>query len=101
MTGVLSLVMPAFNEAATIEQAVQRVLDQECVGQLIVVDDASSDATPRILAGLKDPRVVVLTHASNRGKGAALRTGIGRAELPYVGSKMPTLSTTRLICHAF
>jgi len=85
MTGVLSVVMPAFNEAATIEQAVQRVLDQECVGQLIVVDDASSDATPRILAGLKDPRVVVLTHASNRGKGAALRTGIGRAELPYVG----------------
>lgn len=83
--GSLSLVMPAFNEARTIEAAIERVLQQKCVGELIIVDDASTDGTARILRELSDDRVRVFTHPVNRGKGAALRTGISQATLPYVG----------------
>jgi len=85
MSGPLSLVMPAYNEAATIQQAVDRVLEQDCVGQLIIVDDASRDGTAEILGHIDDSRVLVVSHATNRGKGAALRTGIAHAELPFVG----------------
>lgn len=85
MTGRLSLVMPAFNEEATILQAVERVLAQDCVGELIIVNDASTDGTAEKLGRLSDPRVVVLHHDRNQGKGAALRTGIARARLDYVG----------------
>lgn len=83
--GVLSLVMPAFNEEATILTAIERVLRQECVGELIVVDDGSRDNTAGVLETVTDPRVIVMIHPVNRGKGAALRTGIARATLPYVG----------------
>jgi dolichol-phosphate mannosyltransferase len=81
----LTLVMPAFNEEATIERAVDRVLAQTFVGELIIVDDASTDGTARILDQLTDGRVTVLTHPINRGKGAAIRTGIAQASLPFVG----------------
>ena len=81
----LSLVMPAFNEERTIVQAVKRVLAQPFVGELIIVDDASTDQTPALLDGLTDPRVRVVTHPVNRGKGAALRTGFAQATLDYVG----------------
>lgn len=83
--GDLSLVMPAYNERATIVQAVSRVLQQPCVGELIVVDDGSTDATLSELALVEDPRVLVIAHPVNRGKGAALRTGIARATRPFVG----------------
>jgi glycosyltransferase involved in cell wall biosynthesis len=81
----LSLIMPAFNEARTIELAVARVLQQECVGELIIVNDASTDDTAEILRGIVDERVRVFTHPMNRGKGAALRTGISKAQLRFVG----------------
>jgi len=81
----LALVMPAFNEEATISQAVERVLAQPFVGELIIVNDASTDDTARILDQLTDQRINVLTHPINRGKGAAIRTGIAQASLPFVG----------------
>ena len=81
----LSLVMPAFNEERTISQAVERVLAHPFVGELIIVDDASTDATPRLLKQLTDPRVRVVSHSRNQGKGAALRTGFAQARLEYVG----------------
>ena len=77
--------MPAFNEESTVAAAIERVLAQPFVGELIVVDDASTDATPRILKELTDPRLLVITHGENRGKGAALRTGFSHATLAYVG----------------
>lgn len=85
MTGPLTLVMPAFNEEATILPAIDRVLEQPCVGELIVVNDASTDGTASLLTSVTDSRVRVLTHPVNRGKGAALRTGIAQATRPYVG----------------
>lgn len=81
----LTLVMPAYNEEKTVLEAVERVLAQSCVGELIIVNDASTDRTGELLAGLTDPRVRVTTHPVNRGKGAALHTGIALATLPYVG----------------
>lgn len=81
----LSLVMPVFNERHTVGEAIERVLAQPFVGQLIVVDDASFDGTEEVLGSLSDPRVLILTHRRNQGKGAALRTGIAEATLPYVG----------------
>jgi glycosyltransferase involved in cell wall biosynthesis len=81
----LSLVMPAFNEEATISQAIERVLAQPFVGELIVVDDASTDGTADLVCGIKDSRLTFLQHLENRGKGAALRTGISEASLPFVG----------------
>lgn len=82
----LSVVMPAYNEAATIREVVLKVLQQPEVGELIVVDDASRDATPQIIRelGLREPRIKLLQHPRNAGKGAALRTGISAATLPHV-----------------
>ena len=72
---ILSVVMPCYNEAGTIRLVVKRVLDSPWTGELVVVDDGSTDGTRETLAELDDPRVRVLLHDRNRGKGAALRTG--------------------------
>ncbi len=78
----LSVIMPVFNEAATIEEAVRRVRTAELPDgiaglQLVVVDDGSDDGSSDVLAGLegKDD-ITVLRHARNRGKGAAVRSGL-------------------------
>ncbi len=83
--GILSVVMPCYNEASTINDIVDEVLASDVVGELVIVDDASTDATPKLLADLDDPRVRVITHEVNAGKGAALRTGFGAVgDFPYV-----------------
>ena len=86
ITPCLSVVMPAYNEEATIAAVVRQVLQQKPVQQLGVVDDASRDRTWEILHGLSrdDGRIALLRHPQNRGKGAALRTGFGAASAPYV-----------------
>jgi glycosyltransferase involved in cell wall biosynthesis len=71
----VSVVMPVYDEAATVGEVVARVLAGGRASELVVVDDGSTDGTDRVLAGLSDPRLRVLRHAKNRGKGAALRTG--------------------------
>lgn len=82
----LSVLIPVFNERPTIATALERVLREDIVSQVIVVDDGSSDGTREILREMEpmDPRVEVLFHDRNRGKGAALRTAIGRATAPIV-----------------
>jgi glycosyltransferase involved in cell wall biosynthesis len=82
---VLSVVMPCFNEAATVAESVARVLGQPFVREVIAVDDCSTDGTLKILEDLDDPRIRVLRHDRNRGKGAALRTGFAAATATYVG----------------
>ena len=77
----LSVVMPVFNEALTVETVVREVLAQQPVQQLIIVDDASSDGSAEVIGRLAsaDNRITFCRHPENRGKGAALRTGIAQA----------------------
>ena len=80
----LTIVIPAYNEAARIELALDRVLDfvhqRELATEILVVDDGSSDSTAlivqRYIAAHPDGRVQLLRMGQNRGKGAALRTGV-------------------------
>lgn len=84
-TEILTVVMPAFNEESTLEQIVNRVLAQPEVGQLIIVDDASSDDTPKILLRIRqNPKVQVITHPRNMGKGAAIKSATQTVTFPYV-----------------
>jgi len=82
----LSILMPVFNEAETVEVVVKRVLDvpYPCDVELVIVDDGSSDGTAALLAGIDDPRVSVHTHPANRGKGAAIRTAAAKATGTHV-----------------
>ena len=73
--------MPVFNEAATVADVVAVVLKQPCVFEVIIVDDCSTDGSWDALQKLNaaDPRIKILRHTANQGKGAALRTGIAEA----------------------
>jgi glycosyltransferase involved in cell wall biosynthesis len=78
--------MPAYNEAETICEILRVVLLQPSVSEVIVVDDCSQDDTFLKLSEFakSEPRVKVYRHSENRGKGAALRTGIQNASAPIV-----------------
>jgi glycosyltransferase involved in cell wall biosynthesis len=78
---LLSVVMPVFNEQATLRDIVAAVLAVPIRKELILVDDGSKDAGREILHELaqRHPEVRVLEHVQNRGKGAALRTGFEQA----------------------
>ena len=85
-TPCLSVIMPAYNEATTIEEVIFKVLEQPEVAELIAVNDASSDGTSEVLHKLSKvmPKLHVYDHVVNQGKGAALRTGISHATAPCV-----------------
>jgi 2-polyprenyl-3-methyl-5-hydroxy-6-metoxy-1,4-benzoquinol methylase len=80
----LSVVMPAYNEAATIETVIRRVLESPYLQELIVVDDGSTDDSVAIVRGIDDPRIHLYEQPINLGKGAALRRGFEEATAPYV-----------------
>jgi len=80
----LSVVVPCYNEEATIRTLVGQVLESPWVAQVIVVDDGSKDRSREILATLDDARVTVVLHDVNKGKGAALRTGFAHATADFV-----------------
>jgi glycosyltransferase involved in cell wall biosynthesis len=83
MSGGLSILMPVFNERATVEAAVEDALGAELPvpsRELVIVDDGSSDGTRELLHSMEWPaNVKVIYHERNLGKGAAIRTGLQHA----------------------
>ena len=88
----LSIVIPAYNEAATIVQLLDLVLSVELVNdikkELIIVDDGSKDGTIEIIEGYvashPDEEIQFIKHEKNQGKGSALHTGISKATGDYL-----------------
>ena len=81
----LAVVIPAFNEARTLEVILNRVLERPEVGEVIAVDDGSTDQTWDILSRFagKDSRLRIFRQESNQGKGAALRRAISEVRMPF------------------
>ena len=78
---ILSVVVPCFNEAKTVEQVLRRVREIPLQTEIIAVDDGSTDGTREILRRLEGEGIVdrVIFQPENRGKGAALRVGFAAA----------------------
>ena len=83
-TKCLSVVMPCFNEEGTISECISRVLESPYVGEIIVVDDGSTDQSKEVLLSIKDSRLRTILQNPNKGKGAALSVGFNAAVFPYV-----------------
>ena len=83
---LLSVIVPVFNEAGTVETLLKKVLESPVVSEIVVVDDGSTDGSREVLAALDHERIRVFFHEKNRGKGAAVRTGIleARAEVVVI-----------------
>ena len=80
----LSVVIPCFNERATISTVLGQVLASPWTAEVVIVDDGSTDGTRDVLAEVDDPRVRVHLQPYNQGKGAALRQGFSEATAQYV-----------------
>ncbi len=78
---LLSVVIPAYNEINTAEALLRRLREVPLKIEVIVVDDGSSDGTRELLQRLEEEGLIdiLVFHEVNKGKGAALRTGFGRA----------------------
>ncbi len=79
----LSIIIPCFNERATLPELLRRVeaaaLPDGTQKEVVVVDDGSTDGTRDLVAALPPDRFVVVLQPSNGGKGAAVRAGIGKS----------------------
>ncbi|HMD51352.1 MAG TPA: glycosyltransferase family 2 protein, partial [Solirubrobacteraceae bacterium] len=77
----LSVLVPAYNEARTIGGVLTTLQELAYDLEIIVVDDGSGDGTAAIVTALAegDPRITLIAHGRNRGKGAAVRTALGRS----------------------
>jgi glycosyltransferase involved in cell wall biosynthesis len=84
----LSIVVPVYNERNTLVEIVRRMRSVELPDgierEIVVVDDGSTDGTRDVLKQLHDSTVRVIMHDTNRGKGAAVRTGVDVASGEYV-----------------
>jgi glycosyltransferase involved in cell wall biosynthesis len=97
----VSFIVPAYNEAATIAEVLERVEALDLDKQVIVVDDGSTDETPQLLEAWTGRNGTVILRQENRGKGAAIRAAIPHldgeitviqdADLEYDPAEVPGL----------
>jgi len=78
----LTVLLPVYNEERELAACLDRVLASSA-DEIIAVDDCSTDATPQILARHRDPRLRVIRHAQNRGKGSGIQTALEYATGDY------------------
>lgn len=100
---ILSILIPVYNEAATVQEIIATVkrVELPVAREVIIVDDFSTDGTREILDNMDDQAVKILYHSKNRGKGAAIRTAleaatgdivvIQDADLEYDPNEFPTM----------
>ena len=81
---VLSVIVPVYNEAKTIRQILEKIESVNIDKEIIVVDDGSLDGTARILGDIKYYNLKIVYHSTNRGKGAAVLTGLANAVGEFV-----------------
>lgn len=77
----LSVIVPVYNERATLEESIRAVLAAEEADEIIIVDDGSTDGTRELYPSIAalDDSIHIFQHEKNMGKGAAVRTGFGKA----------------------
>ena len=78
----LTIIMPAFNEEATITKTIKRVLKTNIPGvskELIIINDGSKDKTKKAIQNIKDRRIILIDKKVNQGKGAGVRDAIKKA----------------------
>jgi glycosyltransferase involved in cell wall biosynthesis len=81
VSATLSVVIPVYNEARTIAAVIERVLKASVTipREIVVVDDASTDGTRQVLQSMPPGEIRLILHEANKGKGAAIRTGVAHA----------------------
>lgn len=72
----LSVIMPVYNEEKTLYEIINRIKSVNIDKELVIVDDGSQDKTRQILNNIKGDFIKILRHPHDRGKGAAIRTGL-------------------------
>lgn len=98
----LSIVIPVYNEAATIPEIIKRVKETPFEKEILIIDDGSRDGTRDVLQSFQgEPDIQMFFHSENKGKGAALRTGFEKitgdivliqdADLEYTPQDYPKL----------
>jgi len=85
----LSVIIPVFNEEKTLKEIVARVQKAKVASEIIIVNDASTDKTEKILKDIKEDKklsanLTVVTHKINSGKGSAINTGLIKVKGDYV-----------------
>ncbi len=84
MEDTLSVIMPVYNEASTLTRIVEAVLAVPNVTELIVVDDNSKDSSFSLVKKMQSKRISLIRHNRNKGKGAAIQTGLAAARGKYI-----------------
>ena len=80
----LTVIIPCYNEDKTVESLIKSVLKQEIVGELIVIDDGSTDSSVQQIQKIKDRRIRLIQNKKNIGKGHAIALGIKQSKLPIL-----------------
>jgi len=97
----LSIIIPVYNEAGTLEELIRRVQETPYEKEIIIVDDASCDGTKDLIKAMEEENIKKIFHDRNKGKGAAIRSAssyitgdiviIQDADLEYYPDEYPLL----------